>query len=64
MGKQINRRIKQILKKQGNNINNQKINKNNDEEVYKIKRPKRAKSNVPRKVNKVKQQCECECIIY
>ena len=57
-------KYKQILKKQGIDINSQKVNKNDDEDVYKIKRPKRAKSNVPRKVNKVKQQCECECIIY
>ena len=30
-----------------------------DKEIYKIKRPKRSKSNVNRKVEKVEQQCQC-----
>ena len=37
--------------------NKEKLKK--DKEIYKIKRPKRSKSNVNRKVEKVEQQCQC-----
>ena len=37
--------------------NKEKLKK--DKEIYKIKRPKRSKSNVDRKVEKVEQQCQC-----
>ena len=51
----------EILKKQLTNISEQKINnKKKEQEVYKIKRPKRAKSyKASRYVEKVDEQCKC-----
>ena len=53
----------EILRKQQTNISEQKIDKKNEEDMYKIKRPKRAKSlKANRYVEKVNEQCKC--IIY
>ena len=53
----------EILRKQQTNISEQKIDKKNEENMYKIKRPKRSKSHkANRYVEKVNEQCQC--IIY
>ena len=55
-------KYEKIFKKRGinNNINNnEENNKKTDEEMYKIKRPKRSKTNDKRRVEKVDEQCQC-----
>ena len=37
-----------------------KIKKKKNDEIYKIKRPKRSKTNDKRKVEKVDEQCQCK----
>ena len=56
-------RYNEILRKQQTNISEQKIDKKNEEDMYKIKRPKRSKSHkANRYVEKVNEQCQC--VIY
>ena len=56
-------RYNEILRKQQTNISEQKNDKKNEEDMYKIKRPKRSKSHkANRYVEKVNEQCQC--IIY
>ena len=53
----------EILRKQQTNFSKQKNDKKNEEDMYKIKRPKRSKSHkANRYVEKVNEQCQC--IIY
>ena len=53
----------EILRKQQTNISEQKNDRKNEEDMYKIKRPKRSKSHkANRYVEKVNEQCQC--IIY
>ena len=53
----------EILRKQQTNISKQKNDKKNEEDMYKIKRPKRSKSHkANRYVEKVNEQCQC--VIY
>ena len=50
----------EILRKQQTDISEQKIDKKKEEEVYKIKRPRRSKSfNPNRYVEKADEQCKC-----
>ena len=56
-------RYNEILRKQQTNISEQKNDKKKEEDMYKIKRPKRSKSHkANRYVEKVNEQCQC--IIY
>ena len=53
----------EILRKQQTNISEQKNDKKNEENMYKIKRPKRSKSHkANRYVEKVNERCQC--VIY
>ena len=56
-------RYNEILRKQQTNFSKQKNDKKNEEDMYKIKRPKRSKSHkANRYVEKVNEQCQC--VIY
>ena len=52
-------KYKELFGKKVENIDKLKTKLKKDKEIYKIKRPKRSKSNVNRKVEKVEQQCQC-----
>ena len=52
-------KYKKLFGKKVEDIDKLKTKLKKDKEIYKIKRPKRSKSNVNRKVEKVEQQCQC-----
>ena len=52
-------KYKELFGKKVEDIDKLKTKLKKDKEIYKIKRPKRSKSNVNRKVEKVEQQCQC-----
>ena len=52
-------KYKELFGKKVEEIDKLKTKLKKDKEIYKIKRPKRSKSNVNRKVEKVEQQCQC-----
>ena len=52
-------KYKELFGKKLEDIDKLKTKLKKDKEIYKIKRPKRSKSNVNRKVEKVEQQCQC-----
>ena len=52
-------KYKELVGKKVEDIDKLKTKLKKDKEIYKIKRPKRSKSNVNRKVEKVEQQCQC-----
>ena len=52
-------KYKELFGKKVEDIDKLKTKLKKNKEIYKIKRPKRSKSNVNRKVEKVEQQCQC-----
>ena len=52
-------KYKELFGKKVEDIDKLKTKLKKDKEIYKIKRPKRSKSNANRKVEKVEQQCQC-----
>ena len=52
-------KYKELFGKKVEDIDKLKTKLEKGKEIYKIKRPKRSKSNVNRKVEKVEQQCQC-----
>ena len=52
-------KYKELFGKKVEEIDKLKTKLKKDKEIYKIKRPKKSKSNVNRKVEKVEQQCQC-----
>ncbi len=57
--------ITERIKKNNNDILALATNNNKDnEDIYKIKRPKKSLFNKREKEDKVKEQCSCSCIIF